>query len=164
MPQLNRFYCSNCKESIYNVKIDGQRVPIIHYIVTGQPDDTGPPFDVNGEGVKVTSFTREMMQAHVPVKRVELCEQCFAEIFGLKLHTAESDPMYSAAQEAETAKVVTAAQQDVELQAVDRHAITVERPFLAIKVGRGARKAPKLPKAPKPATARDPRAVPAKSA
>jgi hypothetical protein len=97
MPQLTRHYCSRCQIAIYNCMINGVRVPILLYFVIGQPDDTGE-FDVNGPGVMVPSFIREIMQSHVPVARAELCINCVSEVFGLALVTAEEDPMYSVEQ------------------------------------------------------------------
>lgn len=160
MPQQSRFYCSNCKNPIYNTFIgpdgkraaegdkDAVRVPLVHYIVTGQPDDTGAPFD--GKVARITSFTRETLQ--MPVQRVELCEICFAEVFGLKLLTAEADPMYSDEQAEVTAKGISEVQQNVEIPAVDKAHLIATRALHAIKVDRGAAKAPKLPKPepPKP--------------
>jgi hypothetical protein len=142
MPQLTRHYCSNCKNSIYNTMIDGKRVPIVHYIVTGQAEDTGPAVD--GKQVKLTSFSRESLQ--MPTARVELCEICFSQIFGLKLLTAEDDPMYSDEQAELTWQENQQLQQDPEVQHVDRHARIASRALLAVKVGRGAARAPKLPK------------------
>jgi hypothetical protein len=145
MPQ-SRFYCSKCKQSIYNVLTDGVRVPIVAQIVFGQPEDTGPPLDINGPGVKVPSAVREVMQPHVPIKRLELCNNCFAETFGLKLVTAQDDPMYSVEQADETKKVVLAAIEDPDVDAVSTQAVAMERVILAAKVGRGEGKAPALPK------------------
>lgn len=147
MPQLNRMYCSNCKRSIYNVLIDGVRIPLVLYFVVGQPSDTGPPLGINDPGVKLPSFVRAMMLPHVPAARAELCMECVAEFFGVKLVTAEEDPMYSAEQEAVTKTEVEAVVQNKEINQVDTTAKVMERPLLALKVGRGAKKAPKLPKA-----------------
>jgi hypothetical protein len=84
MPQHQRMYCTNCGESVYNKMIDGVRVPLVVYMVVGQPPDTGPAVDLDvGSPVKVPSFIREIMQT--PVARVEFCVPCFAKIFGLKL-------------------------------------------------------------------------------
>lgn len=142
-------YCSNCKRSIYNVLIDGVRTPLVLYFVVGQPPDTGPPLGVNDPGVKLPSFVRAMMLPHVPAARAELCMECVGEFFGVKLVTAEEDPMYSAAQEAVTKVEVEAVVQDREIDEVNTTAKVMERPLLALKVGRGAVKAPKLPKAKK---------------
>lgn len=147
MPQLNRMYCSNCKTSIYNCMIDEIRIPLVLYFVVGQPGDTGPPLGINDPGVKLPSFVREIMQ--VPVARAELCMVCVAEFFGVKLVTAEEDPMYSVEQEAVTKAVVEAVVQDAEIDEVNTIAKVMERPLLALKVGRGAKKAPKLPKSAK---------------
>lgn len=94
MPQLSRHYCTRCKKSIYNVEIEGQRVPLVVYFVVGQPADTGDPLDVNANGVKVPSFIRELMATPAGTQRVELCVPCVAEVFGVALVTAEEDPMY----------------------------------------------------------------------
>lgn len=157
MSQLTRMYCSSCGNSIYNTFVgsdgkraaagdpDAVRVPIVHYIVTGQPGDTGPLLDSNGEGVRVTSFTREITQ--VPTARVEFCEICFAETFGLALVTAEEDPMHSTEQVQQTAKAVGAVVQDAAIDEVHTNAVVLERPLLAIQVGRGAAQAPTLPPA-----------------
>ena len=157
MPQLNRMYCSSCGNSIYNTFVgsDGKRakegdpgavrIPLVHYIVTGQPGDSGPILDRNGEGVRVTSFSREIAQT--PVQRVEFCEICFAETFGLPLLTAQEDPMYSAQQQELTTRAIDAVVQDQNIDEVATSAKIMERPLLALKVGRGAEKAPKLPKA-----------------
>lgn len=144
MPQ-SRFYCSKCKQSIYNVLTDGVRVPLVAQIVFGQPEDTGPPLDVNGSGVKVPSAVREIMQDHVPIKRMELCNNCFAETFGLELVTAQTDPMYSVEQSAETKRVVLAAVEDPEVDQVSTNQVAMERVLLAVKVGRGEEAAPALP-------------------
>lgn len=149
MPNLTRMYCSNCKNSVYNTMIDGVRIPLVLYFVVGQPGDTGPMLDVNGEGVKLPSFVRELMQPHVPVARVELCMNCVAEVFGVKLVTAKDDTMYSAEQAKLTAKDVGEVVQDASIDEVNTTAKVMERPLLALRVGRGAKKAPKLPKARK---------------
>lgn len=157
MPNVNRMYCSNCKTSIYNTFIgpDGKRsaegtrgavrVPLVLYFVVGQPPDTGETLGVNDPGVKLPSFVRELMQAHVPVARVELCMLCVAEVFGTKLYTADADPMHSPEQTAVTATKLAAAITPA-MPEVDKHALQMERALLAVKVGRGGAKAPKLPK------------------
>lgn len=149
MPQLNRMYCSNCKNSVYNTMIDGVRIPLVFYMVIGQPADTGPPLGINDPGVKLPSFVRAMMLPHVPVARAELCMNCVAEVFGVKLVTAQEDPMYSAEQEAEAKAEVQPIIDDKAIDEVTTTAKIMERPLLAIKVGRGAERAPKRPKAMK---------------
>lgn len=149
MPQLTRHYCSNCKTSIYNCTINGVRIPLVLYFVIGQPADTGPPLAINDPGVKLPSFVRAMMLPHVPAARVELCMNCVAEVFGVKLVTAQEDPMYSAEQEAQTKAEVQAVVDDKEIDEVNTVAKVMEHPLLAFRVGRGARKAPKLPKSRK---------------
>lgn len=147
MPQLNRMYCSNCQNSVFNTMIDGVRVPLVLYFVIGQPADTGPTLDVNAPGVKVPSFVREMMQPHVPVARAELCMNCVAEVFGVKLVTSEEDPMYSVEQAVLTGEAVQSIVQDATVDEVKTTAMVMERPLLALKVGRGAADAPALPPA-----------------
>jgi hypothetical protein len=143
MPQHQRMYCSNCGESVYNKMINGVRVPLVIYMVVGQPPDTGPNIDLDiGSPVKVPSFIREIMQT--PVPRVEWCVPCFAAIFGLKLVTADEDPMYSKAQAAENAATFSAVQQDDTLPAVEKSKQIHARTLTAIQVGRGAKKPPKL--------------------
>lgn len=145
MPQ-SRFYCSKCKTSIYNVVTDGVRIPLVVQIVVGQPEDTGPALDINGEGVRVPSAIREIMQTHVPLKRLELCNNCFAETFGLELVTAQDDAMYSVEQVAETKKMVLQAIENPEVDQVATNQVAMERVLLAVKVGRGKERAPPLPK------------------
>lgn len=147
MPQLQRFYCSSHKGPIDEVKIGGKLVPIVIYMVAGQVPDSGAPVDIGlGSGVKLPSAVRELMQPHVPVARLEFCVPCFAEHLGLKLFTAEDDPMYSTEQTQVTAsKLQERQQKDPNATSVDTHHATVERALLGFKVGRGALKAPKLP-------------------
>lgn len=157
MPQLNRMYCSNCTNSIFNTFVgpDGKRakegdpgavrVPLVLQMVVGQPEDTGPILDINGEGVRVPSFVREMQMPHVPVKRVELCMICVSELFGLPLVDAQSDPMYSIEQQRATQEAVEPLLRDEKVDRVKAFGKSFERSMLAIKVGRGAVKAPKLP-------------------
>jgi hypothetical protein len=142
-------YCANCQNSVYNTMIDGVRVPLVFYMVVGQPADTGPPLGINDPGVKIPSFVRALMLPHVPVARAELCMNCVSLIFGVPLLTAEEDPMYSAEQEAETKADVQPVIEDKAIDEVTTTAKIMERPLLALKVGRGAEKAPKLPKARK---------------
>lgn len=166
MPQMQRFFCSNCKRPIDEITIEGKPVPLVVYFVVGQPPDTGAPVDLDeGSGVKVPSWVREIMQPHVPTARVELCIPCVAELFGTKLVTADADPMFSKEATDETARALTRLNDaDREAQrkgapartAVEQHHDTVIRALQAVKVGRGAAKAPKLPPPVKP-----PRAVPA---
>jgi hypothetical protein len=149
MPQVTRHFCSNCKQSVYNCMIDGVRIPLIFYFVIGQGADTGPPLDVNGDGVKLPSFIREILLA--PVPRVELCIACVVKIFGLDLHTGQTDPMYSREQEALSATKIRAVVEDTSVDEVNTHAIVMERTLLAFQVGRGAVPAPALPPpAPEP--------------
>jgi hypothetical protein len=161
MPQLQRFFCSNCLRPIDEITIEGKPVPLVVYFVVGQPPDTGPPVDLDeGSGVKVPSFIREIMQPHVPTARVELCIPCVAEVFGTKLVTADADPMFSKEATRETARAISlrrvaddTARQNGERTrtSVEQHHDTVARVLQAVKVGRGALKAPKLPKPdPKP--------------
>lgn len=157
MPQLNRMYCSNCKTSIYNVMVDGVRVPYVFYFVVGQPPDTGPQLDVNAEGVKVPSFIRAILQA--PVPRAELCMNCVADIFGVPLVTAKEDPMYSDEQFDENTQAIREVMQDESVDQVNTNAAIMERPLLAIKVGRGAVDAPALPPAKKVESPADPAAA-----
>jgi hypothetical protein len=108
MPQLQRFFCSNCKRPIDEIQIEGKPVPLVVYFVVGQPPDTGAPVDLDeGSGVKVPSWVREIMQPHVPTARVELCIPCVAEIFGTKLVTADADPMFSKEATRETARAIS---------------------------------------------------------
>jgi hypothetical protein len=147
MPQHQRMYCTNCGESVYNKTIDGERVPLVIYMVVGQPPDTGPAVDLDvGSPVKVPSFVREIMQT--PVARVEFCVPCFAAIFGLTLVTADDDPMYSSAQAAENTASYNAVQLDDSIPAVEKSQQIHARTLTAIQVGRGAKKAPKLLKDP----------------
>lgn len=92
MPDTTRIICTRCKQSVYNCMIDGVRVPIVHRMNLGQPADTGPTLAINDPGVKLTSYTRSMMQTSVA--RIELCEKCFADVLGLPLLTADADPMF----------------------------------------------------------------------
>jgi hypothetical protein len=144
MPQLTRHYCSRCQNAIYNTIVDGKRIPILLYFVVGQPDDTGE-FDVNGPGVRLPSFVREIMQPHVPVARAELCMVCVSELFGVPLLTAEEDPLYSAEQTEETAKAVREIVSDKNTPHVTKAATAMDRVFLGLQVGRGATAAPPLP-------------------
>ena len=96
MPDAVRTTCTRCKQSIYNCMIDGVRVPIFHRLNIGKPEDSGPAIALNDPGVKMTSYTRSMLQT--PVARIELCEKCFAEVFGLPLVTADEDPMWDGEQ------------------------------------------------------------------
>lgn len=164
MPQLQRFFCSNCLRPIDEVTIEGKPVPLVVYLVVGQPPDTGPPVDLDeGSGVKVPSWVREIMQPHVPTARVELCIPCVAEVFGTKLVTADADPMFSKEATRETARAIslrrvaddTARQRgEPSRSSVQQHHDTVSKVLQAVKVGRGALKAPKLPKPdPKPRAA-----------
>jgi len=127
------------------VTIDGIRIPLVLYFVVGQPEDTGPPFGINDPGVKLPSFIRELMQPHVPLKRVELCMVCAADIFGVELVTAQTDPMHSAEQQAESAQEAMVTLQDNTLDAVTKDSTVLARSLLAVKVGRGAVPAPPLP-------------------
>lgn len=91
MPQITRHYCSRCQQSIYNCIIEGVRVPLVVYLVAGQPEDTGPTIGLNDVGVKVPSVLRAIMS--LPIARVELCVRCLAEVFALPLLAAADDPM-----------------------------------------------------------------------
>jgi hypothetical protein len=150
MPQLTRHYCSRCQIAIYNCMVNGVRVPILLYFVIGQPEDTGE-FDVNGPGVMVPSFVREIMQPHVPFARAELCINCVSDVFGLALVTAEEDPMYSVEQSDLTAIEVRSVNSDKNIPAVEKAATAMDRVFTAIEVGRGAMAAPALPPVTPPA-------------
>lgn len=161
MPQLQRFFCSNCKKPIDEVTVDGKPVPLVAYMVVGQVPDTDPVDLDTGSGVKVPSFIREAMQEYVTLRRFDWCINCLANLFGLTLCTAETDPLYSTEQVIATStKLVGARAADMAAlekkqaprAAVERHHDEVSRVMLAIKVGRGAMKAPKLP----------PKAMPAK--
>lgn len=92
MPDTTRIYCTRCQESVYNTVVDGQRIPIVLRLNVGQPADTGPRLDCNGEGVKLPSFVRSLMQT--PLPRVELCMACVAAVFHTPLVTAAEDPHY----------------------------------------------------------------------
>jgi hypothetical protein len=94
MPQVARHYCTRCGQSIYNCVIDGVRVPLLAYLVVGQPADTGPTIDLNAPGVKVPSFVRTMLAADTP--RVEFCMQCLADVLGQPLIEWSLDPALDA--------------------------------------------------------------------
>jgi hypothetical protein len=144
MAELSRHYCVRCETSIFNVRTDDVRVPIVFKITIGQPDDTGPKLDVNAPGVRLPSVTREAMQDHVFVKSFSLCNNCVSEVFGLPLLTAEEDPMYSQDQAEASMRSVRAAAEDAEVDELATRAISLERAILAIQVGRGAVPAPPL--------------------
>jgi hypothetical protein len=141
MPQLSRHYCTLCKKSIYNVEIDGQRIPLVAYFVVGQPADTGDPLDVNADGVKLPSFVRELMQTPGGTQRVELCIACLADVFGLALVTAADDPMYDVNNN-QIADAREIAQGVDQVEAFHRLHF---RALHAIKVGRGAAQVSDLP-------------------
>lgn len=90
--QGTRHYCDHCKESIYNVFIDGQRVPIVVYMVVSQPPDTGPAVAL--AKLRVPAFIREMMDLSTP--RIELCVKCFAELTGHPLEKPLTDEQLQA--------------------------------------------------------------------
>lgn len=148
MPQMTRHYCSRCKRSIYNTG-----VPLVVQLIIGQPEDTGEPFDLEAPTSKVPSFIREIMQ--LPIARLEFCVPCLADTFGLKVETPDSDPMFSPEQRDENASTYSAIRSKHEIDAVEKHAQLAARTLLAIKVGRGAEKPPKLP--PKKAIDEPPR-------
>jgi hypothetical protein len=157
--QISRMYCSRCETSIYNVLVDGLRVPLVLYFVVGQPEDTGPALDVNGDGVRLPAFVREIMHDHVRIKRAELCMNCVAEIFGTPLVTAADDDMYSVEQVAET-RVAVQALDDPAIAQVTRSAAALDRVFQGILVGRGAEVAPALPEPAPVARFTDPTRLP----
>lgn len=156
MPQVQRAHCSRCGESVYNCLIDGIRVPILTYIVMGQPADTGPAVDLDrGSPVKVPSVMRELMRT--PVARVELCVACFADVFGLALVTADEDPLF----DADLDGVPDVSRLDAKeraafnaLPAVEQARAMHSRALEAVRVGRGApdAKVPRPRRAPNPAT------------
>lgn len=157
MTDITRIYCSRCGESVYNCTVDpavdeaGQaiRIPIVHRITSGQVPDSGPPVDLCAAGVKVTSFTREMMA--VPVARLALGERCFSEVFGLPRVEAASDPMWDVNND----KIQDALQlNDDGLSTSTKFSKMHTRSLHAIAVGRGVAKPADLPaqfQAPKPA-------------
>jgi hypothetical protein len=83
MTQAVRHYCDSCGRSVYNVEIDGKRVPLVFYMVVGQPPDTGPVIGLNDPGIKVPQFVRELMAT--PTARMELCMECLAIALNLPL-------------------------------------------------------------------------------
>jgi hypothetical protein len=132
MPQLPRTHCSRCGESVYNCLIAGVRIPLVVQIVVGQPADTGPALDVNGAGVRVPSFVREILQTSLA--RLELCVACTAEVFGLALVTAAEDPCYDANLDG----IPDATQIDPALSHAEQYRIMHARTLEAIRIGRGA--------------------------
>ena len=104
----HRFYCYRCKQSVYNCFIEGQRVPLVAYIVVQQPDDTGPQFDAVAEGVKLPSAVRAIIG--MPIPRVELCVKCFAELFSLPNVAAADDPVVEATMKGPTPAELSAMQ------------------------------------------------------
>lgn len=131
MPALTRNYCTGCKESIYNCVVDGVRVPLLVRITVGQPSDTGPALDINGPGVQVPSFLREIMQT--PLARMELCVKCAAKAFGVPLVTAAEDPLYDANLDG----IPDAKQVDATLPMVEQLHRHHARTLQAIYIGRG---------------------------
>lgn len=87
MAQGQRYHCDRCGESVYNCLIEGVRVPIVVYMVAGVIPDYPTPFDDSAPDVKMPQMVREMMD--LPESRVEWCVACLAEVFGLRLVTAE---------------------------------------------------------------------------
>jgi hypothetical protein len=147
MPQTQRYLCSNCERPIDEVKVGTKLVPLVAYLVVGQVPDAGPPIDLLEDGVKVPSLIREIMQPHVSVARLEFCIPCFAELLGLKMYSAKDDPMYSPEQVKLTGSQLAERRQDnPHASSVEKHHDEVSRVLLGFKVGRGAVKAPKLPK------------------
>ena len=146
MPDVNRIYCSRCGESVYNCTIDtagdgsDQRIPVVHRIISGQVPDSGPPVDLCATGVRVTSFTREVMAT--PLARVELGERCFAEVFGLPRLDANEDPMF----DTNNNKIPDRLElNDEHLDASEKGTLMHRRSLHALLVGRGAAKATDLP-------------------
>ncbi|MEX1185328.1 MAG: hypothetical protein WEA80_01905 [Gemmatimonadaceae bacterium] len=115
--------------------IDGVRVPLVAYMVVGQPEDTGPVIDATDPNVKLPSFVRAIM--NTPVARVEWCMKCLADVFGLALVTPAEDPLYSDEQVGEERKMIEALQADLDVSSVDRAKQVYARTMTAIKVGRG---------------------------
>lgn len=140
MPQVSRHLCSNCGQSVFNCLINGQRVPLVFYMVVGQPADTGEPLNVNAPGVKVPSFVRELMKPEVLTARIELCMRCLAEVFGLPLVDEAHDPMSGAGM------VPTIPVHSAQLGEVERSMLMHERALHAVKLAHGKAKT----KAPKP--------------
>lgn len=131
---VTRHVCTGCQTSIYNVIVDGVRVPIVVNLWAGQPEDTGPILDLNAPGVKVPSFLREMMST--PLATAELCVVCAAKAFGVPLVTAEDDPMQGAGAD------VTLPTERGAMSEVERRAVMQERTLVALQVARGEAEAP----------------------
>lgn len=141
MPQMSRYHCSRCKESIFNCLIDDKRIPLVFYMVVGQIPDAVEDLDVNAEGVKVPSFIREMMATPGGTQRIDLCIKCLAEVFGLDLVAAADDPMYDSNND----KIPDARQLAAGVGQVEAwHRLHV-RPLHAIMVGQGRAQVSDLP-------------------
>jgi hypothetical protein len=119
---------------VYNCIIDGVRVPLVIYMVAGQPDDTGPNLGLNDEGVKVPSFLRALMS--LPIARVEWCVRCFAEVFALPLLLAADDPMGLADEDGNG--IPDLLEQAKNLSKTDAAALTTAPVFDAIRAGHHA--------------------------
>jgi hypothetical protein len=145
MTTLSRFYCTRCGISIYNRVIDGVRVPIVLQLNVGQIPDSGRPLGIVEPGVKLPAWIRELMSSHIPIANINLCMVCVSEVFGTPLVEATEDPMYSVEQAEESIAVTRATVADPDIDEVNRGTIIFARTFDAIQVGRGAKKAPKLP-------------------
>lgn len=133
MPSVNRHHCTRCGGGIHEMD-----APVVVQITVGQPEDTGPALDVNGAGVRLPSFVREIMKTTLP--RVELCVECAAAVLGVPLVTVEEDPMTDAL-------LMGVAQGNVvgdAIPATERAKITHVRTLEAIRIGRGDKKAPVL--------------------
>lgn len=153
MAQLTRHYCTRCERSIYNVEIDGKRIPLVIQMVIGQPTDTGAPLEVNGDGVKLPSFIREIMHLPEGLQRVELCVPCFAEIFGIPCVTAAEDEMWIPPSELPPDSPLRTITPDPEVSRVSAMSALYKRTLHAVEVGRGEKTVADLPvefQAPKP--------------
>lgn len=91
MSQSQRYNCNRCGQSIFHAHVNGQRIPLVTYVVVGQPEDTGPPVDLSA--VAVPQWIRELLVA--PTPRLTLCIACVAIVFRTPVvpATVEADPL-----------------------------------------------------------------------
>lgn len=146
MPQLTRHYCSRCARSIFNVEIDGKKIPLVIQMTIGQPADTGEPINVNDPEVKLPHFIREIMHLAQGLQRVELCVACFALVFGLPLVTAEEDEMWIPPSQIDPQSPLRTIPQDPAVDFTQASAALYHRTFHAVEVGRGVKTVKDLPK------------------
>ena len=76
--QGNRFACSRCGESIYNVTVDGKPAPIVFYMVAGLHPEYAPD-QVDLNALAIPQWLRELLVARTP--RADLCVNCVIVTF-----------------------------------------------------------------------------------